>query len=285
MSIPGPPSWICLEAMSLFSTKNGLWCIDTALMPLEAMRVYVKELHRQSMLKSHDDQCLAYGALVDNKKDRLMQLVMRSSGADEGLKSLHWVAFAHYDEMTSTWTYERERHSADIVSLPQWSVHARTQTQLTQELSDYLRHHPIWLVWPLQPDGVRLDYRLGAKRQDGIPTPLQSSKLPFEAVDAHCNIITPSPPSEGEGESTAGSESLPPNSPRKPSRSVHESDEESCVGNDRSRSPVWGRRRRACHSGSETESCLQFSPSFRDSQAGSALGSPEVNMDDGELIM
>lgn len=292
--------------MSCFSVVHGLWCVDTSLLAIDGLRAYVKTLQTTCTAQPQDDQCLAYGLTVGDGKPRLVQLLMQSStyivegvAVHEGAYMWSWNAYAQYDELTCTWVYERQSNTAATESLPRQTVKLSTPSHLRDELVKCLQlDPPTWLVWPLQLRRVRMEYRLGNKRRDRIPTPLQSTGLGFEKVEAPSfDSIIPSPPSEGDGICTEGCgsssegdgastediESLPLGSdlegnaigsPRKPSGCIYESDDDAtCHLRDRSRSPPHSRRRfrRAPHSGSETESCPERSPS---------LGSPELHIDD-----
>jgi len=273
------------HAMLRFSTAHRLWCVDTALIPLEALVVYVKELRKWAVAASQEEQCLAY-AVVYNEVPQLLQLVMKmkktadhSSGEGQ-LQSLHWTTFAHYDRDTMVWTYECPHSSEPILSLPQMEVRVQSEKDLANELCSFLQlDPPVLLVWPSQPGGARLAYHIEhEQRRDRLPTPLQSSKLPFEQVAETYVSVIPSPLSELSGAPTgctSSSHQRPREpslqcSPRKPSRSIHSSDE-SC--RSRSRSPP---SRRAMHSGSETESCGHCSLDICCSLAETMIGSPEI---------
>ena len=279
--------------MVRFSTVNSLWCVDTALMPLEALVVYVKELRKWAVAASQEDQCLAYGIVTYNTVPHLMQLMMKRlkkqpkrkaaddrSGEGEPLQSLHWTDFARYDQEKMVWTYTCPYCPEPVCTLPQQTLRVQSELDLMNELCGFLQQHPpVLLVWPSQPGGARLAYHIGhEERRDRRPTPLQPSRLPFEEVVETFVSTVPSPPSEVTGVVTGRTPSSrhqcrhlpsPERSPRKPCRSFADSDED-C--HSRSRSPA---RRRPSHSGSETESCGHCSLDIC-SPAGTMLGSPEV---------
>jgi len=174
--------------MPLLTVVDGRRCIDTSLLTIDRLRAYFINLQRRCTLKPQEDQCLAYVLLEEKGQSKPVQLFMPSN--------IHVATLTQYDERRAM---ARQIDGATSMS---WITTAQYDELLQEDLRRFLQlDPPFWLVWPRQPSSEKMmEYSLGTERVDRNRTPLQSTWLEFDS-------ITPSPPLEGDGLSTQGSQS------------------------------------------------------------------------------